>query len=544
MSSVKSKRGQINEIIKCGKDPVYFFNKYLKIQHPLKGLIPFKTFEFQDECVVDFNDHRFNIILKSRQLGLSTLVAAYAVWQACFYKEKNILIIATKLAVAQNFIRKVKTYIKSMPKWLLVPEITANNKQQVEFSNGSQIKAVPTSEDAGRSEALSLLIVDEAAFVRNFDDLWMGLYPTLSTGGRAIILSTPNGVGGQYHEIYTKAVRKENEFNSIKLMWDVHPERGDDWFNKETKNMSKKQVAQELLCDFSSSGDTFLTNDVLENLRVLTKSPIEKSGPSNNIWYWEYPLSGVNYIISCDIARGDSGDYSTFHVINTKDMSIASEFKGKIPPDQFASVVYDISNRFNQGMICPENNAYGYTMLVKLQDLGYKNLYFSSEKEKYKYLYGEGTNIGKAGFTTSKESRDKILANLEETLRNNHIKTFSSRLYAELKTFIWNGKKITAMKGYNDDLIMSLAIGCWLSNSSSNTYSQAQMHQADAILKGMEFNNKSIKDTQISPFYNNNQNNVNPLIPVFMPQNTFGNSSSNNITPKNPMGDLRWLLGK
>ena len=332
---------------------VYFMNAYLKIQHPLRGLIPFKTFPFQDDCVQDFNDNRFNIILKSRQLGLSTLTAAYAVWQAIFYKEKNILIIATKLAVAQNFIRKVKTYIKSMPKWLLVPTITANNKQQVEFSNGSQIKAVPTSEDAGRSEALSLLIVDEAAFVRNFDELWMGLYPTLSTGGRAILLSTPNGVGGQYHEIYVKAVSKENKFNPIKLMWDVHPERDDVWFNRETKNMSQKQVAQELLCDFASSGDTFLTNEVLEKIRLSTKAPIEKSGPEYNVWYWEYPLEGVNYILSADIARGDSGDYSTFHIINTHNMSVSVEYKGKIPPDQFAILVYDVAKRFNNAMVCP-----------------------------------------------------------------------------------------------------------------------------------------------------------------------------------------------
>ena len=540
---MKTRNGQINEIIKCGKDPVYFMNKYLKIQHPLKGLIPFNTFPFQDDCVSDFNDNRFNIILKSRQLGLSTLVAAYAVWQAVFYKEKNILIIATKLAVAQNFIRKVKTYIKSMPKWLLVPVITANNKQQVEFSNGSQIKAVPTSEDAGRSEALSLLIVDEAAFVRNFDELWMGLYPTLSTGGRAILLSTPNGVGGQYHEIYTKAIRKENEFNPIKLMWDVHPERDDDWFNKETKNMSQKQVAQELLCDFASSGDTFLSNDIIEKIRIMSKQPMEKSGPGNNVWYWEYPIEGVNYILSADIARGDSGDYSTFHVINVKNMSIASEFKGKIPPDQFASVVYDIARRFNNAIVCPENNAYGYTMLVKLGDLGYKNIYFSSEKEKYRYLYGEGNNIGKAGFNTNKESREKILANFEECLRNGKIKSYSNRLYSELKTFIWNGKKVTAMKGYNDDLIMSLAIGSWLACSNSDAYNVAQMEQADALLKGMEFNNKKINNTmQNTPFYKNNHNYVNPFVPVYMPDRSFG--SKEEITRKNPLGDLSWLIGK
>lgn len=535
-----SAQNQLNEIVKCGKDPVYFMNKYLKIQHPLKGLIPFNTFEFQDDCVKDFNEHRFNIVLKSRQLGLSTLVAAYAVWQACFYKEKNILIIATKLAVAQNFIRKVKTYIKSMPHWLLIPQITANNKQQVEFSNGSQIKAVPTSEDAGRSEALSLLIVDEAAFVRNFDELWMGLYPTLSTGGRAILLSTPNGVGGQYHELYIKAERKENEFNPIKLMWDVHPERDDDWFRQETKNMSQKQVSQELLCDFASSGDTFLTAETLDKIRILTKNPIEKSGPGNNVWYWEYPLEGINYFISADVARGDSGDYSTFHVINTKTLSVAAEFKDKIPPDHFASLLYDVARRYNKATVCPESNAYGYSVLSKLSDLGYKNIYFSSEKEKYKYLYTGDSSIGKAGFVTNKESREKILANFEEALRNGRLKTFSTRLISELKTFVWNGKKVGAMKGYNDDLVMSLAIGCWIADSNSDQYNVAQMEFADALLKGMEVNNTSVNDTIVSPFYKNQFNSYNPTIPVFMPEGKFNREP----TRKNPLGDLSWLIGK
>ena len=199
------KQRQIKEIIKCGKNPTYFFNKYVKIQHPIKGAIPFKTFDFQDTCVEAFEEHRFNIVLKSRQLGLSTISAAYAAWLAIFHKDKNILVIATKLSVAQNFIRKVKFVINSMPKWLLIPQIVNNNKQALEFSNGSTIKAVPTSEDAGRSEALTLLIVDEAAFVRNFDTLWTGLYPTLSTGGRAIVLSTPNGVGGQYYDLWKQA---------------------------------------------------------------------------------------------------------------------------------------------------------------------------------------------------------------------------------------------------------------------------------------------------------------------------------------------------
>ena len=256
--SIVNKQKQVKEIVRCGKDPVYFINKYLKIQHPTRGLIPFKTYPFQDECLTQFVDHRYNVILKSRQLGISTLSAAYAVWLAVFYKDKNVLVIATKLAVAQNFIKKVKISLKSMPKWLLLPEITANNKQTIEFSNGSQIKAVPTSDDAGRSEALSLLIVDEAAFVRNFDTIWTGIYPTISTGGRVIILSTPNGVGGQYHQLYVDAEAGLNEFNAINLPWNVHPERDDEWFEKTTKNMNKRQIAQEYLCDlFCSKVSTF-----------------------------------------------------------------------------------------------------------------------------------------------------------------------------------------------------------------------------------------------------------------------------------------------
>ena len=189
MSTTKNR--QVKEIVKCGKDPVYFLNKYVKIQHPTRGLISFSTFDFQDTTLDDFRQHRFNIVLKSRQLGISTLTACYAVWLACFYKDKNILVIATKLAVAQNFIKKVKTAMRSMPTWLMLPDVVSQNKQGIELSNGSTIKAVPTSDDAGRSEALSLLIVDEAAFIRNFEELWMGLYSTLSTGGRAIIVSTP-----------------------------------------------------------------------------------------------------------------------------------------------------------------------------------------------------------------------------------------------------------------------------------------------------------------------------------------------------------------
>jgi hypothetical protein len=502
--SVSQKQRQIKEIIKCGKDPQYFFNKYVQIQHPIKGAIPFKTYPFQNDCVEQFEEHRFNIILKSRQLGLSTIAAGYSAWLAIFHKDKNVLVIATKLAVAQNFIRKVKFVIQTMPKWLLLPEIVNNNKQALEFSNGSTIKAIPTSDDAGRSEALTLLIVDEAAFVRNFDTLWTGLYPTLSTGGRAIVLSTPNGVGGQYYDLWKQAVDGENKFNPIKLQWDVHPDRGEEWFKEETKNMSKKQIAQELMCDFQASGDTFLQAEDIEYLRAWIREPIDRWGPDMGVWVWNYPLSDKKYVISADVARGDAKDYSTFYVIDTSASAVVAEYRGKQPPDKFALILAEAGRRYNDALLCPENNSYGYAVIMKLSEMNYKNLYFPSEKDRYSYMYGT-KDIGKIGFQTNVKTRNQILTKLEEVLRTKQIMIKSSRLYSELKTFVWKNGKAQAQKGQNDDLIMALAIGVWLYDTSP----QLSSHGTDlnsAMLAAFGVSSNSTKGPNQSQTFDRNGN--------------------------------------
>ena len=165
------------------------------------------------------------------------------------------------------------------------------------------------------------------------------MYPTLSTGGRAIILSTPNGVGGQYYDLWVQAEKKENKFNAIKLQWDVHPDRDEVWFEEETKNMSEKQIAQELLCDFAASGETFLRLEDIEYIRGWIRTPIDRWGPDMGVWVWEYPLSERKYVISADVSRGDAGDYSTFHVIDTESSSIVAEYQGKLPPDRFAQLL-------------------------------------------------------------------------------------------------------------------------------------------------------------------------------------------------------------
>ena len=530
---VANKKRQVNEIIKCGKSPKYFFNKYVKIQHPTKGLLPFNTYPFQDDCVEQFNDHRFNVILKSRQLGISTLTAAYAVWLAIFYKDKNILVIATKLSVAMNFIKKVKVALRHVPNWLVLPQLTTNNKQSVEFSNGSTIKAIPTSDDAGRSEALSLLIVDEAAFVRNFDELWMGLYPTLSTGGRAIVLSTPNGVGGQYYDLYMRALEGSNEFNAIKLPWDVHPDHDDEWFDNESKNLTPKQVAQELLCDFAASGDTFLGVEDLDYIRNSIRKPLERWGPEMGVWVWKYALSEHSYVISADVSRGDATDYSAFHVIDIDNSEIVAEYKGKVPPDQFAVLLNEAGMRYNKALLCPENNTYGYAVIMKLFELKYPNLYYKNQKDKYAAMYGTDSSIHKIGFTTSGQSRAQILTKLEEVIRNKQIKVYSTRLYEELKTFVWKGQKVQAMKGKNDDLVMALAIGVWLYDTSSD-YSKSSVDINKAMLAGFAVNGQPDDQENSNPWHDAH---INPFVP-----RTFGSQPDLSSSFGKIYGDMSWVL--
>jgi len=526
---------QIKEIIRCGKEPVYFMRNYVKIQHMLRGLVPFETYDFQDDCVKSFEESRFNIVLKSRQLGLSTVTAAYATWFAIFKKDKNILVIATKLSTAMNFIKKVKIMLDGLPPWLLLTKYEPT-KQSIAFANGSTITAIPTSPDAGRSEALSLLIVDEAAFIRDFEDIWTGLYPTLSTGGNAIIISTPNGIGGQYYRLWMDGETKQNEFNTIKLPWWVHPEHDQEWFDKETKNLPKRKVAQEFLCDFISSGDTFLQPTELEYLREMIRPPLEKKGPQSAVWIWSRPVSGKKYVIGADVARGDAGDFSTFHIIDNETCEIVAEYMGKIPPDKFAEVLFEYGKMYNEALICPEQNTFGYFTCVKLRDEGYPRLYYQgSSGDPFEYKSTNPDAI--PGFSTQTKTRAQILAKVEELIRNSVVKVYSQRLYDQLQAFIWNGNRAQASKDAHDDLIMSLAITTWLVAGESSVNGQA-MAMSYAMLKATKLE----RNTNMPGDVNSAKPLVNPAISGQVP------SPRDVFKPKDPasvrhadVSDFSWL---
>ena len=493
MSLKLSKQEIVKEIVKSGKDPVYFINNYCRISHPLRGLIPFNTYPYQDDLIKDFNDYRFNVILKARQLGISTISAAYAVWFMLFHKEKNILVMATKFTTAANLVKKVKMVMKNLPPWMQISKITIDNRNSFELSNGSTIKAVGTSADAGRSEALSLLIIDEAAHVEGLEELWAGLYPTLSTGGRCIALSTPMGVGNWFHKTYTDAQNGDNEFHTISLPWDVHPERDQVWFDKETKNMSRRQITQELECNFNTSGDTVIHADDIAWLLEQVEEPEYRTGYDRNFWIWQKYQEGVPYLLVADVARGDGADSSVFHVLRTDTMEVVAEYQGKPTLDHYSHILNDAGREYGNCLLVVENNGIGISVLEKLRDLAYPNIYYSI-KGTHQYvdaIEGEYNTQAIMGFTTSTKTRPLIVAKLEEYVRNKLIKPRSNRLFSEVKTFIWNNGKPQAMRTYNDDLIMSLAIGCWVRDTALEV-SQKETEYQKAMLAGMYSTNKTL----------------------------------------------------
>jgi len=491
-----SKKETVKEIVKCGKDPAYFINNYARISHPLKGLIPFKTYPFQDDLLVDFNDYRFNVILKARQLGISTITAAYIVWLLLFYRDKNVLVIATKFQTAANLVKKVKNIMQNVPPWLRIADIKIDNRTSFVLTNGSEVKAASTSGDAGRSEALSLLVIDEAAHVDGLEELWTGLYPTLSTGGRCIALSTPNGVGNWFHKVYVEAEQNINDFHPTNLPWDVHPDRDQEWFEKETRNMSRRQIAQELECNFNASGDTVIHPEDLERLVTGIKEPTYRTGFDRNLWLWEQYNPEATYMMAADVARGDGADFSVFHIVKLETMEIVGEYRGKPNLEQFASILDSTGREFGNCLLVVENNSLGISILEKLQERGYPNLYYSIKgtHEYIDQLQAESIRNSVPGFTTSSKTRPLIVAKMEEFIRNKLITIYSSRAVDEFKTFIWNNNKAEAMRSYHDDLVMALAIACWVRDTAL-TVNKKDLEYKRAMMDAMKLNSRKIQTT-------------------------------------------------
>jgi hypothetical protein len=563
MSVKLSKKDIIKEIIRCGKDPIYFLDNYGKIQHPTKGLLPFKTFEYQKDIVKAYLGHRMNIFLKARQLGVTTITAGYVAWLILFHKDKNVLAVATKQSVAKGMIRTIRNIYKYLPKWMMdVGKIDLNNRFSIELNNGSRVTATTTTDDVGRSEAVSLLIIDEVAHIKNFEAIWTGLAPTVSEGGSIALFSTPNGTGNFFHRHYVQAQNRENNFNchlgryvnptnsaevfEDRLMWWVHPKHDEVWFKAETAGRSARDIAQEYLCSFNASGDTFIYYETINSLEARIIQPRRVFDSDRNIWIWDEPDKVGTYLIGCDVSRGDATDYSAFHVLrlDTDPLIQVAEYKGKVKPDRLGILLIEASKYYNNAIIAPENNSgWSGPAILKIQEADHPFLYYSRRrKSKNKDTqmvdpyYAQDRNDFLPGYSVTSSNRNEMLSLVEQSVRLGDLKINSIRLLEEFKTFIVTEfNRPEAQRGMSDDLIMALAGALWVRQEGRlHTYKTDEVTKA--MLESMSCSNT--KTSQYKDFeFNSPASDRSKIKRILDNQNKIEMGNGDVI-------DISWLISK
>ena len=457
------------EYIKCAKDPSYFMKKYCYIQHPTRGRILFNLYPFQSKVLHLFRDNQYIITLKSRQLGISTLSAAYALWLMLFHKDKNVLALATTQATARNLVTKTMFMYDQLPKWLRLPALE-KNKLSLRLKNGSKITAKSSNADAARSEAVSLLLIDEAAFIDNIEETFTAAQQTLATGGQCMALSTPNGIGNWFHLTWEKAESGENSFLPIRLPWTVHPERDQKWREQQDSDLGPRMAGQECDCDFLASGDTVFEPDDMKFFEeTYEKDPMERRGVDGNLWVWEGVDYTKSYMVVADVARGDASDYSAFHIFDIENCVQVAEYKGKLSPKDFGNFLVGIASEYNEALLVVENANIGWATIEAILEREYRNLYYSPTNqmdtvESYMHKYERDKLV--PGFTMSARTRPLVIAKMIEYIREKSVTIQSKRLMSEMRVFVWKNGKAQAQDRYNDDLLMACATALYVRDTA------------------------------------------------------------------------------
>ena len=495
------------EYIKCASDPVYFIENYLQtFDQTRNGYVPFTLFERQKDVIRGYRTHNNNLVLKYRQSGISTLTAAYAVWLMIFADRNSpekILIIANKRDLAVNLLKKIKEFLDYVPTWIYDQDaqpLEKDSEQHIVLPyNKSEAKAVATSAGALRGFTPTFLIIDEAAHVEQGAEFWGATQAALATGGKSTLISTPKGMDEIFYRTYQNSEIGENDFYVHKLQWwedprynkelkwvskekdneivnEYNPEKWNEliasgytatspWFELMCRkfNNDKRMIAQELLCDFLSSGGTVIDNDTIHEITLGIKEPIFKEF-NEELWYWELPKPGHRYAISVDPARGDGEDNSVIEVLDFDTMEQVAQYYGKMAPDTLAEIAVMLGSKYNQAYAIVDITGLGASTSLKMYDIGYRNFHWDI-RDKTKLSAGSvdyyKTEGKVPGFTVG-TVRVLIVEALERNLRLRTFKVNSKRTTAEMKTFIYKNGKADHAKGAHDDSLMALAMGLYV----------------------------------------------------------------------------------
>ena len=583
-----SKEQILLEYAKCVNDTPYALKTYLQTYDNTQSkYVPLELFNDQVTLVKDYDECEENIALKYRQAGVSTVTSAWASKRLIFAKKskpEKILIIANKMDTAVEMANKVRAFVEQWPSWLGVTFSNEKNSQRhFKLTNGCEVKAVATSKDALRGYTPTILIFDEAAYINADEDFWSACMASLSTGGKVIVISTPNGFDPIYYSIYSQAIKGMNDFRITEMYWYRDPRYSKDlklikcddivhymlnradyndneiildyseikvsdrnfedikekiekgykayssWFEAMAKKLKfdKRKISQELECNFLGSGDNVIPPETMKKIKENhIKEPVNKF-MGGALWQWKEPIIGHKYIMGVDVSRGDSEDFSTISIIDFDDREQVLEYIGKIPPDVLAEIAYKWGTMYGALIVTDITGGMGVSTSRKLQELGYKNLYVDGVNPADKWKWNPKANDKIPGINFNAK-RVLIIQAFEEALRYDFL-VRSQRLFNELNTFVYVNGRPDHQKGQHDDLIMSFAMAVYVAETSFAQLEKVT-EQTKAMLESWSVENNS---------YQNEYTSFNPGLPASTRDH---NSYQRNSLTKSDYEKYLWLF--
>lgn len=589
---MNSKIEQLKEYARIIKDTPYALRTYLQTyDNTQKKYVPMDLFPDQVQLIKDYEDYNENITRKYRQAGVTTVTAAWLSKKLQLAKPENperVLVIANKKDTAVEMANKVRHFLEQWPEWINVgfsPD--KNSESRFRLNNGSEVKAVATSADALRGFTPTILVFDEAAYIEAGEDFWAASMASLSTGGKIILISTPNGYDPIYYGVYDQAIRGINDFHITDLRWFKDPrytkdltwikcqdichymlnreQYNDDevilhdfdmsnynklledgykpfssWFESMSKKFKydRRKIAQELECDFLGSGDGVIPGDVQERIaKTMVREPKEKY-MQGTLWQWKEPIEGHRYIMGVDVSRGDSDDFSAINIIDFDDREQVLEYVGKIPPDDLASVAYKWGILYDAFIVVDITGGMGVATSRKLQELNYKNLYIDGINTKDVWSFNQKMMEKIPGINFNNK-RTQIVACFEEQLRHDFI-VRSHRLLNELNTFVYINGRPNHMKGAHDDAIMSIAIAFYAGDVSFSQLKRNEQ-QSKAMLESWTMSERTYESNKGFYSYGSSFDSVGSM-QMDGNQGGYRNTPNNNAS-KQMYQEYGWLFG-
>jgi hypothetical protein len=470
---------ELEEYIKCAKDPVYFCEKYVKVKTLDRGIVPFDLYPYQKKFINAIDQNRFVISKWPRQCGKSTCVTSYICHYITFNQSVNVAILANRLKTAkEELFSKLQLAYENLPHFLQ-QGVVEWNKTSFKLENGSRVMCDATSSTAIRGGSYNLLLLDEYAFLASHlaEEFYTSTYPTISAGTttKLIIVSTPNGMN-HFHKLWVDAKRPDghklkNKFIPVEVSWRETPIspgtpklRDDVWAQEQIANTSADQFEQEYGCNFLGSSNTLISSSKLSVLASEECLSEDKEG----LKIFEDPNINKIYFVMADVSRGQGSDYSAFTVIDgtSSPYKVVATFKNNtISPFNFPTVLKKIGEKYNNAYILVETNDIGAQVSsILYNDLEYENLLMTRIMGRKGQILSQGFASSKSemGLRTTAQTKKLGCAILKRLIEEDKIYLNDERIIQELMAFVSKSNTYKAEEGHNDDLVMTLVFFAWL----------------------------------------------------------------------------------